>query len=50
MEIYMTFMLIDIKQELNNLVLQLNTEWIKKTSFEDTSFFYLCLIRVIKII
>jgi hypothetical protein len=26
----MTFMLIDIKQELNNLVLQLNTEWIKK--------------------
>jgi hypothetical protein len=22
----------------------------KKTSFEDTSFFYLCLIRVIKII
>jgi hypothetical protein len=28
MEIYMTFMLIDIKQELNNLVLQLNTEGI----------------------
>ena len=29
MEIYMTFMLIDIKQELNNLVLQLNTEGMK---------------------